>query len=201
MTDASTSLINRGLSSSWQLLVVPCFTSHNNATDISPTFLQPMSVTDLHCCWRIYIFSKGEFNHKGIENESAKLARWRRRRCCRGESVTGGSGALPSENFSKFGCFLLQSRHSSAYFKNRTFPSFQEKFKFHKVVNRFLITLMQWMFMRTRNRTRPERQHVFIFEIWQIDCKGKQKLTVETRSSAKQACWRQVRLTARWNSS
>ena len=32
------------------------------------------------------------------------------------------------------------------------------------------------MFMRTRkNRTRPERGHVFIVQIWQIDCKGKQK--------------------------
>ena len=27
--------------------------------------------------------------------------------------------------------------------------------------------------MRTRNRTRPERPHVFIFEIWQI---GKQNI-------------------------
>ena len=52
-------------------------------------------------------------------------------------------GGAPPENFSKCGCFLLQSRHSTVLVQGQDFsPNLKKNVKFYKLMNRLLITLM-----------------------------------------------------------
>ena len=125
-----------------------------------------------------FFFSKGGLNLEGIGNESEKPTRRRQRRCwgtvgegdkppLAGRGRYGGASP-PKKFFSSFGCFLLQSRHSSALSQGQDFSP--------KLMNRLLITFTYVLNVHENQEKDhlPERRHVFIFEIWQIYCKGKQ---------------------------
>ena len=81
--------------------------------------------------------------------------------------------------------------HSSALFQGQDFfPTLEKNFKLQ--INEQISTHINVMNIHENQEQDQagETACVFIFEIWQIYCKGKQKhATFETRSLKKQACW------------